>query len=214
VLAVLALTCFLLVLPLNNSIAQNNSLSVGVKPGDWIEFNANTTGNLPAGHDVIWFKMEIINTTGTQIWVNIVAESHDGTLSSAIRNIDFTTGNTQAWIIIPANLGPGDSYYDNSTNSTVTIQGQKTSTVDGVTRTITFVNTSQRHKEWDKATGVFVQTIDNYPDYNVSATTYATNMWAPQVLGLNPTVFYAVLSVIIVIVVAAVLVIIAFRRKK
>lgn len=159
--------------------------------------------------------MEIINTTGTQIFVNIVAESRNGTLTSAIRTIDFNTGDTQAWIIIPANLGPGDSFYDNLSNSTVTIQGEKTETIDGVPRTITYVHTPERNKEWDKATGVFVQTVDTYPDYNVTATTYATNMWTPQILGFDPSAFYVIIFAIVVVIVAAV-VIVAFvvRRKK
>jgi hypothetical protein len=214
VLAVFVLTCFLLLINQTQASQTQTTPSIGVKAGDWIEFNANTTGNLPPGHDVIWFKMEIINTTGTQIFVNIVAESHNGTLTSSIRTIDFATGDTQAWIFIPANLGPGDSFYDNTTNSTVTIQGEKTETIDGVARTITYVHTAQRNKEWDKATGVFVQTIDTLPGYNATADTYATNMWVPQILGFDPTVFYAIISVIIILVIAAILVIIAYRRKK
>ena len=213
--ALLLLVCFIFpIMPENFSQAQSASTAIGVKPGDWMEFTASTTGNLPAGHDVIWFKMEVINITGSIIWINIVAEAHNGTLSSSIRPFDFTTGNTQAWILIPANLGPGDSFFDSSTNNTVIIQGQKTATIDGVTRTITYVNTTVRHKEWDKATGFFIQTIDNYPGYNTSAVTYATNMWIPQILGLNPAVFYAVLSDVVVIAVAVALVIVVFRRKK
>ncbi len=211
VLVIFVMTCFLF--PINATQAQN-SPSIGVKAGDWMEFNSNTTGNLPAGHDVMWFKMIIINTTDTKILVNIVAESNNGTYTSNLRTIDFTTGDTQAWIIIPANLGPGDSFYDNLSNSTVTIEGEKTETIDGTSRTITYVHTPQRNKEWDKATGMFVQTIDNYPDYTVTANTYATNMWAPQILGFDPTVFYAITSVIIVVVAATALVIIAFRKKK
>jgi hypothetical protein len=194
-------------------VGQAKTASVGVKAGDWIEFNSNTVGNLPVGHDVTWFKMEIINTTGTQIFVNIVAESRNGTLTSAIRTIDFTTGDTQAWIIIPANLSPGDSFYDNLSNGTVTIQGEKTQTIDGVARTITYVHTPERNKEWDKATGVFVQTVDTYPDYNVTATTYATNMWVPQIIGLDPTAFYAII-ILVAIALADIVVIVVFRRKK
>jgi len=125
-------------------IRHAKTASVGVKAGDWIEFNSNTVGNLPVGHDVSWFKMEIINTKGTQIFVNIVAESRNGTLTSAIRTIDFTSGDTQAWIIIPANLNPGDFFYDNLSNSTVTIQDEKTETIDGVARTISYVHTPER----------------------------------------------------------------------
>jgi hypothetical protein len=214
VLAIFVLTCFLILISPSQAGNTQSQPSIGVKAGDWIEFNSHTTGNLPMGHDVSWFKMEIINTTSTQIFVNIVAESNNGTLTSAIRTIDFTTGDTQAWIIIPANLSPGDSFYDNLSNSTVTIQGEKTEKVDGVMRTITFVHTPERNKEWDKATGVFVQTVDTYPDYNVKATSYATNMWALKILGLNPTIFYAALCVVVILLAATVLVLIAFQRKK
>jgi|WetSurMetagenome_2_1015567.scaffolds.fasta_scaffold12592_6 hypothetical protein len=214
VLAILLLTCFLLILNLSQASQVQEQPSIGVKAGDWIEFNSITTGNLPAGHDVAWFKMEIINTTSTQIFVNIVAESNNGILTSLIRTIDFTIGDTEAWIIIPANLGPGDSFYDNLSNSTVTIQGEKTEVIDGVTRTVTYVHTPERNKEWDKATGVFVQTIDTYPDYKVIANAYATNMWMPQILGLETAVFYAVFSIIIILVVVAILVIIASCKKR
>jgi hypothetical protein len=214
VLAISVLTCFLILISPSKASNTQSQPSIGVKAGDWIEFNSHTTGNLPAGHDVSWFKMEIINTTSTQIFVNIVAESNNGTLTSSIRTIDFITGDTQAWIIIPANLSPGDSFYDNLSNSTVTIQGEKTEMVDGVMRTITFVHAAERNKEWDKATGVFVQTVDTYPDYNVTATSYATNMWAPQILGVEPIVFYAAISEVIILVAAFILVIFAFRRRK
>jgi hypothetical protein len=214
VYAFFVLICFLILISPSQAVNTESQPSIGVKAGDWLEFNSHSTGNLPAGHDVSWFKMEIINTTNTQIFVNIVAESNNGTLTSAIRTIDFITGDTQAWIIIPANLSPGDSFYDNLSNSTVTIQGEKTEIVDGVMRTITFVHTPERNKEWDKATGVFVQTVDTYPDYNVTATSYATNMWAPHILGVEPIAFYAAISVVIILSAAVILVIFAFRRKK
>jgi len=86
--------------------------------------------------------------------------------------------------------------------------------VDGVMRTITYVHTPERNKEWDKATGIFVQTVDTYPDYDVTATSYATNMWAPQILGVEPIVFYAAISEVIILLTIVIFVIIAFRRKK
>lgn len=214
VLAFFALACFLLPLCPSKASQEQTLPTVGVKAGDWIEFNSTTTGNLPLGHDVSWFRMEIVNTTSTQIYVNIIAESNNGTLTSAIRTIDFITGDTQAWIIIPANLGPGDSFYDNLSNGSVTIQGEKTEVINGVSRTVTYVNTTERNKEWDKATGVFVQTVDNYPDYTVIAKTYATNMWMPQILGLEPIIFYLALSVIIIGIVCIILAVIAFRKRK
>jgi hypothetical protein len=188
------------------------SSSFGVKPGDWIEYKVSTTGTPALGHDLIWARMEVVNISGTKMWVNIVAETPNGSLSSAIRDIDFTIGDVEAWIIIPSNLNPGASFYDVLTNSTITIQGQKTETIAGATRTITYVDTPQRHKEWDKATGVYIQTSDYLPGYTVNATAFATNMWAPQILGLDQTMFYVTIIVIAIVIVAAL--IIAFVRRK
>jgi len=195
------------------AVVGQKPVSVGVKKGDWIEYIVSTTGNPVVGHDLKYAKMEIVQVNGSQIWANVISETPNGTWSSVIRTFDLSAGNVQAWVIIPANLGPGDSFYDSFTNSTVTIQGQKTMTVAGATRTITYVNTPERHKEWDKATGIFIQTADYLPNYTVNANITTTNMWNPQILGLDQTIF-DVIIIVVVVVVAAIVVIIAFRRKK
>jgi hypothetical protein len=123
----------------------------------------------------------------------------------------------EAWIIIPANLNVGDSFYDNLANRSITIEGEETRTVAGATRTITYANTSERYKVWDKATGMYIQTIDTLPNYEISANITATNIWEPQILGLNQNVFNIVLAVVVTAVVSVavtVLVTWAFRRKR
>jgi hypothetical protein len=72
--------------------------------------------------------------------------------------------------------------------------------------------TTGRYKQWDKATGVFVTTIDNVGNYTVNATAFATNMWDPQILGLDQNVFYAVVVAVVIVVIT--LVIVVFARKK
>ncbi len=44
--------------------------------------------------------------------VNLTARYANGTIGSAVWKFNFTEGNVGGWIIIPSNLGPGDTFYD------------------------------------------------------------------------------------------------------
>jgi hypothetical protein len=98
----------------------------------------------------------------------------------------------------------------------VTIDGEEEITIAGATRTTTYVNTPDRHKRWDKATGVFVETYDVLPSYTINATAFATNMWGPEANVVDQNFFYAVTGVLViaVVVLAAVLVTVLVARRK
>ena len=75
----------------------------------------------------------------------------------------------------------------------VTIQRQEQKTVLGASRTVTYGNDSLRHKEWDKATGVFVGSSEHLKNVTNKAGWYienltvtiqaiATNMWSPEII--------------------------------
>jgi hypothetical protein len=40
--------------------ASSEGISVGVKSGDWIEYNVTSSGAPMQGHDVEWARMEVI----------------------------------------------------------------------------------------------------------------------------------------------------------
>jgi len=206
--------------------------SVGVKEGDWIEYNVGVTGTgtPPPTHDVRWFRIEVLPVQGAAFSINLTARYANGTISSAVWKFNFTEGNVEGWIIIPSNLDPGDTFYDYSPHTgkpvNVTIQSQQQKTVLGATRIVTYGNDSLRHKEWDKATGVFVGSSEVYKnvtnrygwyieDLTVTVQAIATNMWSPQILGLNQTVFYTLVGVSIVLAALMLsLVIVAARRRR
>lgn len=190
------------------------SPSAGVKVGDWIEYSISTTGTPPAAQDIAWAKIEILSVQGPVIQANFTVQYVNGTFSSSDRNFNFTAGQTQAWIIIPANLSPGESFYDSSINTNVTIQGQMQKMEAGASRTITYTNSTLRNKEWDKATGMFTQTQDNEGNYTIYGHAIATNIWSSQILGLDQPVFYAIIVVAVVVVVAVVLVLVFAQRKR
>ena len=173
--------------------------SVGVKEGDWIEYNISVTGTgtPPPTHDVRWMRIETLPVQSAAFSVNLTVRYANGTIGSAVWKFNFTEGNVEGWIIIPSNLGPGDTFYDSSRHTgkpvNVTIQSQEQKTVLGASRTVTYGNDSFRHKEWDKATGVFVRSSEHLKnvtnkdgwyieDLTVTVQAIATNMWSPEII--------------------------------
>ena len=205
--------------------------SVGVKEGDWMEYNISVTGTgtPPPTHDVRWMKIEILPVQGVAFSANFTVRYVNGTIGSAIWKFNFTEGNVEGWLIIPSNLSPGDTFYDSAAHThkpvNVTIQRQEQKTVLGASRTVTFGNDSLRHKEWDKATGMFIGSADHIENVTnkdgwyienltVTLQAIATNMWSPQTLP-DQTAFYATVAVIIVLAVLVLpsVIIVARRRR-
>jgi hypothetical protein len=187
---------------------------VGVKEGDWIEYTVRTTGTPPPEQDLDWVRIEILDVEGAAFQANFTVRSVNGTVSSAIRNFNFTEGTVADWIIIPSNLGPSDTFYNSFKQRNVTIEGEEQKIVAGASRTITHASDAIRNKEWDKTTGVFTGANDNVGNYTINAHVIATNMWSPQILGLDQTVFYALVAVIIVLAVVILSSVIVVARKK
>ena len=208
--------------------------SVGVKEGDWIEYEISVagTGAMPPTHDVRWFRIEVLPVQGAAFSINLTSRYANGTVGSAIWKFNFTEGNVGGWIIIPSNLSPGDTFYDSWTffdtrkQVNVTIESEEQQTLLGATRTVTYGNDWLRHKEWDKATGVFVRTVENYKNVTnragwyienltLTVTAIATNMWSPQILGLDQTMFYIIVTTVVVaVLISASATAVALRKKK
>jgi uncharacterized membrane protein YozB (DUF420 family) len=194
-----------------SSVCSVYEPSVGVKEGNWIEYKVSITGKgePPPTHDVNWFRVEILQVQGTAFSANFTVRYSNGTMGSAVWHYNFTEGNVRGWTIIPSNLGPGDQFYDYSIHTgvpvNVTIQSEEQKTVLGASRTVTYGSDAFRHKTWDKATGVFLKATERFKnvtnrygwyieDLTVNTEAIATNMWSPQILGLNQTAFYGLVG--------------------
>lgn len=189
-------------------------VSIGVKEGDWIEYTISTTGTPPEENNLVWAKMEIVEVQGKTFRANMTTKTPNGTLLYSIRNFNFEQGQVEAWIIIPANLSLGDTFYDAYSGSNVTIEGEEEKTFAGAKRTTTYVNTPERHKRWDKATGVFVETIDILENFTVNGTAIATNMWTEQAFVPDQTALYAVILVVALATLITTAVLLINRQKK
>ena len=177
----------LLFLVVNATLGE---VTVGVQKGDWIEYKVTTTGNPEEGHDVTWARLEILDRKGTEVSVNITTKARNGTYWSEVEVFDPAIGNVGIWFLIPANLNPGDQFFDASLGHNVTIEGSEERIIAGATRTVTFSSTTSRYKSWDKVTGVFVETVDALENTTLYAIADKTNLWSGETVSVGTLTFY------------------------
>ena len=170
--------------------ATFGEVSIGVQKGDWIEYKVTTTGNPEEGHDVTWARLEILDRKGTEVSVNITTKARNGTYWSEVEVFDPAIGNVGIWFLIPANLTPGDQFFDASIGHNVTIEGSEERIIAGEVRTVTFSSTISRYKSWDKVTGVFVETVDALENTTLYAIADKTNLWSGETIGAGALAFY------------------------
>lgn len=189
------------------------AILVGVKKGDWIEYQAVFTGTPPAGHEVTWARTEVLAVQGTIIDLNVTTKFANGTLWYETITLNLAVGQLGDEFIIPANLDVGDAFFDKY-HGNVTISKIEKRTYSGVTRTVISATTAQSTYYWDQATGVLVEGISKFPDYTIHSIVEKTNMWQPQIFGLEPTVFSILLILATTLIVVALALLMIRERKK
>ncbi len=211
----ICLAIVLLCIFLSESTVQaQEEIAVGVKKGDWIEYQVSTTGNPPEEFKVTWAKIEITLIDGTKIGANITTHKTNGSITHLMTTFDLEKGKIGAWFIIPANLKPGDHFYDELMRRNVTIQGEEQLTYAGAQRAITNATTTERAKRWDKITGVFVLCEDVLENFSIMAKATRTNMWNNQEnVSWDLTSLYLMLMVASATIVGVAL-LVGFNKRK
>ena len=87
-------------------------VSVGVKQGDWIQYNVHVTGNPPGDHNIQWASMNVTDVQGTTITLDIQTLFNNGTLYPEHITLNLATGILGDDFFIPKNLNVGDKFYD------------------------------------------------------------------------------------------------------
>ncbi|MGD6852802.1 MAG: hypothetical protein ACQCN6_12155 [Candidatus Bathyarchaeia archaeon] len=187
-------------------------LDVGVKRGDWIEYNVTYTGAPTQGHDVTWARMEILDVEGTDISVSITSRFSDGSTAVTNSTLNLQTGHLIDDFIIPANLEVGSTFLDENYGN-MTISSKQTADYAGAPRTVLSASAGNNTYVWDQATGVSVEGTSQTEEYSIHTVASATNMWeaAPQGLSWTMVVLVAAVVLIVVVVVALAL---RYRRKR
>lgn len=195
------------------STAVPADIALGVKQGDWIEYNVTFTGNPPAEHDVVWARMEVISVEEERVNARFVSRLVNGTMLDVFEDLDFETGRLIDLFIIPAGLDAGDTFYDQVVGE-VEVDGVEVRSFAGAGRTVVYSETLETKWYWDRATGVVVEAITSSSVYTLDTVACSTSMWSPQILGLDPAVFYAMVIVVVVGVIVAVSVLLLRKKDR
>jgi hypothetical protein len=202
-----------------SSIRAYAEPATGVKKGDWIEYSFNITGPpLEPIRNLTWYRTEILEVDGTCFRANKTALLVNGSFSSSVWNFNLTEGQVQSWAIIPANLSPGDAFFDVAKSANITIEGEEQKTLLGASRTVTHASEPGIvYREWDKATGFYVHAVTYNNNYTVITNAVATNMWSPElILGLTPAAFYMLATAVTVVaaLILSLVIVVIWRKRK
>lgn len=194
-------------------VLASAQLTVGVKKGDWIEYQVTFTGTPSPDHSITSARMEIINVQGMEIYVNIVSTYENGTEVSTNSTLNLQTGQLIDNFIIPANLNTGDQFYDSNVGN-ITINNTQQRTYAGATRTVVFANSLNNTYIWDQATGISVEGTSTASEYTMHSLATSTNIWQTQsnVVTIDSVILYAIV-VITVIIITVIILLLAMRRK-
>jgi hypothetical protein len=184
-------------------------ISVGVREGDWIEYQITLTGAIPEQHNVEKIKLEVLAVEGTRIEVNLTSIFTTGTQNTVTSTLYLETGQIGDAFIIPANLNSSDVFLEQY-EGTIAIDGAEERIYSGAKRDVIYATISHTLYYWDRSTGVLVEDISTYSDYTLTTKAERTNMWQPEIFGLHPIAFI----VLIVIAVVAVLAIFLILKMK
>jgi len=204
----LYMICLAVLVGMLSSAVASAEIVVGVKQGDWIEYNVTVTGNVPEEHNVTRSKIEIISVEGKKLYIKITSIYSNGTKETVTSNLNLETGQIGDAFIIPANLDNGDAFLKNE--DTITISGVEERTYAGANRNVVYATTLQTMFYWDRSTGVIVEATSSYPDFTLATKAEKTNMWQTQASALDP--LFSI--VVIVLVIVAVLAILLRHKKK
>jgi hypothetical protein len=184
---------------------------VGVKQGDWIEYNVTITGEVPEQHDVTWCRFDVTAVDGKNVYVDSTWRYTNGSEETESKTLKLETGQIGDCFIIPANLDEGDTFL--SPEGDITISGVEEKICAGVTRKVVYANNSRTLFHWDRSTGILVEANSSYSEFTLFTKVEKTNMWQTQIFGLDQTVFIALAVLLTVAALASAIFLIRKLRK-
>ena len=196
------MVCLAVLVGMHFSAVASAEVIVGVKSGDWIEYNVTITGEVPEQHDVTWCKIEVMAVEDKNVYIDITSRYSDGSEETVPSTLNLETGQIGDCFIIPANLNAGDVF--EPPEGTITISGFKEKTYAGATRSVVYGNTPQTIFHWDRSTGFLLEANSSDSEFTMSTKADKTNMWQTQTFGLDQTVFIALVLVMVAVLALAI----------
>jgi hypothetical protein len=184
-------------------------VSVGLKEGNWIEYEISYTGTPPETYPEN-ARFEVQTIQGTSITLEIKTDAIDGTKNTNTVTFDLEDGAPD-FIIIPANLTVNDEV-NHSEIGSIEILGIEEYSFEGKTRELVYGSFGDLDYNWDSTTGILIQLDQTTDTYTQTWLAVSTNIVQTEVSELDPMLFYGIIIAIIVILV--VLALLVLKRKK
>ena len=183
--------------------------NVGLKQGDWIEYDVKYTGSPPESHpDKIRIDVQAIS--GTNITVEIGRNLLNGTQDSKTVTFDLEIGAPDL-IVIPANLSVGDFVYHSDIGN-FTLEGIEDYNYKGVTRERVYATVVRTEFSWDRLAGIVVKAYHTTDTFTETLEAVDTNIVWIQSSEADQMLLYAVIVTVAIII--ALIVLFAFRIRK
>ncbi len=177
-----------------------------VKSGDYVVWKTSILGR-PI-RNVTGARMDIMEVDNEFFITKVRISTYytNGTVNVATILLNELRGVLGDDLIIPNNLNVGDQFYDQYVGN-LTISGIGHQNFGGATRTVMFATMRNTSFTWDRETGVLVNATSSYSRNTtksvINTQMTSTNIWKPDILGLQPTQFF---EVIIGLVISAVVI--------
>lgn len=194
---------------------------VGVKPGDWVEYEIDWISPPPSPYPV-WIRREILDVNSSVITVNITQQMADGAFTDETKLGDVANGTgASTMVFIPANLNPGDLVHMQGFDDVI-ITGETSKVYLGVERKVIYANFSSMGFDilifWDKEKGVALEVYSIRTNGAQGITkVIKANLWKPESFDGNPLDFRILVLAIIIISLGAFIVLkryVGSKRKK
>ena len=195
--------CMVILLAVYMSSFARADNSFAVKSGDYVQWKEIAVNR--SIRNITAYRMDILDAEDYIAAVRLTIFYANGSVGTSENRINFLIGAMMNDEIVPRNLNAGDQFTDgyvgNFTISSVEnlrFGGAMRSVMTSTMRNTTFV--------WDRQTGVLVNATSTY-HYIINNTDVfgyvfteleSTNIWQPDILGLNPSVFFSIVTGVIV----------------
>ena len=187
------------------TIPHTLGLSLGVKGGDWIDYDLQESYSSEREQ-----KIEFLSVAGTVVTLHVTVGTSGSIEIDQTETIDLASEDdfatsflTVRVYVIPANLGIDDPVYLGSEIGNRTISGEATKTYAGEDRRTIYSNFSFSQNQytlyWDKQTGILVEaTISSGPMFK-ALMIIDTNMW----IGGSGFWLWVIIAIVVVAGIAA-----------
>lgn len=201
-IVLMASLSFIQIPPLDVDAVSAGGYKVGVKPGDWIEYDLSWAVAPPWNH-TIWIRREILDVEDTNITVHIMQKLSDGSYDNRTQKGDVAKGTgASAMVIIPADLKPGDVVYIEGFDD-VEIEAETVRVYLGIERVVLHAKFSSHGFDidifWDKKKGVALEIHSSSSTARGTTKIAKTNLWDSEFLDNEQPLSFGTLILIIII---------------